>query len=83
MHSTTQAQLEWMRTNNFAEAKIRHDVRTAKIGPVRFMPGPFGIFAGVKRAAFWLLDFVEDNRHAATVPSGLVQMGNEEYLVGQ
>lgn len=56
MHSTTQGQSEWMRMNNFAEAKIRDYVRTAKIGPVRFMPGPFGIFAGVKRAAFWLLD---------------------------
>ena len=56
MRSTTQGQLEWMHMNNFAEAKIRDYVRTAKIGRVLFMPGPFGIFGAVKRAAFWLLN---------------------------
>jgi len=56
MPSTTQGQLDWMRLNNFPEARIRDYARTAKIGRVLFMPGPFGIFGGVKRAAFWLLN---------------------------
>ena len=56
MPSTTQGQLEWMRMNNFEGAKIRDYVRTAKIGRILFMPGPFGIFAVVKRVVFWLLN---------------------------
>jgi len=56
MHSTTQRQLQWMRTANFAEEKIRDYERTAKIGRILFMPGPFGIFAAVKRVLFWLLN---------------------------
>ena len=56
MHSTTQRQLQWMRTVNFAEEKIRDYERTAKIGRILFMPGPFGIFAAVKRVLFWLLN---------------------------
>ena len=56
MRATTQGQLEWMRRSNFSEAKIRDYERTAKIGRILFMPGPFGIFGAVKRAAFWLLN---------------------------
>jgi nitroreductase len=56
MALTTQGQLEWMRTQDFAEAKIRDYRRTAKIGRILFMPGPFGIFAAIKRALFWLLN---------------------------
>lgn len=56
MSSTTQGQLQWMQMNNFAEAKIRDYARTAAIGRVLFMPGPFGIFAKAKRAAFCVLN---------------------------
>ena len=56
MLATAQGQVEWMRRNNFAEAKIRHYERTARIGRILFMPGPFGIFAAVKRALFRLLN---------------------------
>jgi nitroreductase len=56
MPRTTQGQLEWMRMKNFPEPKIRDYVRTAKIGRILFMPGPFGIFTAVKRALFWLLN---------------------------
>jgi len=56
MPATTQGQLEWMRRNNFAESKIRDYRRTARIGRILFMPGPFGIFAAVKRTLFWLLN---------------------------
>ena len=56
MAQTTQSQLEWMRRSKFAEAKIRRYERTAKIGRILFTPGPFGIFALVKRALFWLLN---------------------------
>lgn len=56
MPSTTDGQLEWMQTKHFAEAKIRDYQRTAKIGRILFMPGPFGIFGTVKRVAFWLLN---------------------------
>lgn len=58
MPATTQGQLEWMRTNNFTEEKIRDYERTARIGRILFTPGPFGIFAAVKWVAFWLLNLL-------------------------
>ncbi|HZP63660.1 MAG TPA: nitroreductase family protein [Terriglobales bacterium] len=56
LYATSQSQLKWMRKSNFAEAKIGDYERTAKIGRILFMPGPFGIFAVFKRAMFWLLN---------------------------
>src|SRR5262245_42537872 len=56
LSATTHAQLKWMRTSNFTEEKIRDYERTAKIGRILFMPGPFGIFAALKRAVFGLLN---------------------------
>lgn len=56
MSATTQAQLEWMRASKFAEEKIRDYERTAKIGRILFMPGPFDMFAALKRVLFWLLN---------------------------
>ncbi len=55
--ATSQSQLEWMRgRSEFSEAKIRDFERTARIGRILFMPGPFGIFGAVKRGLFWLLN---------------------------
>jgi len=55
--ATSQSQLEWMRSRSeFNEAKIRDFERTAKIGRILFMPGPFGIFAALKWGVFWLLN---------------------------
>jgi nitroreductase len=55
--ATSQSQLEWMRgRTEFSEAKIREYERTAKIGRILFMPGPFGIFGAVKRGIFWLVN---------------------------
>src|SRR5215475_10560474 len=55
--STSQSQLEWMRSRSeFSEAKVRDYERTAKIGRILFMPGPFGIFGAVKWVMFWLLN---------------------------
>jgi len=55
--ATSQGQLEWMRSKSeFSEAKIRDYERTARIGRILFMPGPFGIFAAIKRALFRLLN---------------------------
>ena len=56
LSTTAQGQLEWMRKNNFAAAKLRDYERNAKIGRILFMPGPFGIFAAIKRALFRLLN---------------------------
>jgi nitroreductase len=56
MPATSQGQLEWMRRSEFSEAKIRDYERTAKIGRILFMPGPFGIFGAVKCGIFWLLN---------------------------
>lgn len=56
LSSTTRAQAEWMRSSHFAEEKIRNYERTARIGRILFMPGPFGLFAALKRAVFWLLN---------------------------
>src|SRR5262249_28313906 len=52
----TKAQLEWMRATNFTEEKIRDHERTAQIGRILFMPGPFGIFGVIKRAIFSLVN---------------------------
>ena len=55
--ATSRRQLEWMRSRSeFSDAKIRDYERTAKIGRILFMPGPFGIFGAVKWAIFWLLN---------------------------
>ena len=56
MPATSRGQLEWMRRSEFSEAKIRDYERTAKIGRILFMPGPFGIFGVIKRGVFWLLN---------------------------
>jgi len=55
--ATSQSQLQWMRSRSeFSEAKIRDYERTAKIGRILFMPGPFGIFGAVKWAIFRLVN---------------------------
>jgi nitroreductase len=55
--ATSQGQLEWMRGRiEFSETKLRDYERTAKIGRILFIPGPFGIFAAVKWGVFWLLN---------------------------
>jgi nitroreductase len=55
--ATSQGQLEWMRSRSeFSEAKIRDYERTAKIGRILFMPGPFGVFGAIKWGMFWLLN---------------------------
>jgi nitroreductase len=54
--ATSRAQLEWMRSSGFSSAKIRDYERTAKIGRILFMPGPFGIFGAVKWAVFRLVN---------------------------
>jgi nitroreductase len=54
--ATSQAQLEWMRSSGFSPAKVRDYERTAKIGRILFMPGPFGIFGALKWALFRLLN---------------------------
>ena len=56
MLATSRGQVEWMRRSEFSEAKIRDYERTAKIGRILFMPGPFGIFGVVKKGIFWLLN---------------------------
>jgi nitroreductase len=56
LSTTAQGQLEWMRRSNFTEEKLRDYERKAKIGRILFMPGPFGMFAAIKRALFRLLN---------------------------
>ncbi|NYF90332.1 nitroreductase [Edaphobacter lichenicola] len=56
LSATSQGQLEWMRKNNFSEEKIHAYERRAKVGRILFMPGPFGVFAAIKRAFFRLLN---------------------------
>ena len=56
LSATAQGQLDWMRRSSFTEEKIRDYERKAKIGRILFMPGPFGMFAAIKRALFRLLN---------------------------
>jgi len=55
--ATSQSQLEWMRKNGFSDDKLRDYERTAKMGRIIFMPGPFGIFGAVKWLIFRLVNF--------------------------
>jgi nitroreductase len=55
--ATSQSQAAWMRSRSeFSVEKIRDYERTAKIGRILFMPGPFGIFGALKWGLFWLLN---------------------------
>jgi nitroreductase len=56
LSATSQAHLQWMRESSFSEEKIHDYNRRAKIGRILFMPGPFGVFAAIKRALFLLLN---------------------------
>jgi len=53
--ATSQAHSEWMRRNGFSDAKVRDYQRTAKLGRILFMPGPFGIFGAFKWTIFRLV----------------------------
>lgn len=57
LDATSQAQLEWMRGSGFSTEKVREYERTAKIGRLLFMPGPFGVFGAIKWAIFRLANF--------------------------
>ncbi len=56
MAATSRAQSQWMRMSDFSPEKIRDYERTAKIGRILFMPGPFGIFGALKKALFLMLN---------------------------
>ena len=55
LSATSKGEIEWMRRSNFSAEKIHDYERKMKIGRILFMPGPFGIFAAIKRALFHLL----------------------------
>jgi nitroreductase len=57
LSATSRSQLEWMRENGFTDEKLRDYERTAKIGRIIFMPGPFGIFGALKWSIFRLINF--------------------------
>ena len=54
--ATSQGQLAWMRKTGFSDDKLRDYERTAKIGRIIFMPGPFGIFGAFKWTIFRLIN---------------------------
>ncbi len=71
LSATTQSQLEWMRQANFSDEKIRDYERTARMGRILFMPGPFGVFGGEKGDP--LVDEpMEDDRNASALAPGSV-----------
>jgi nitroreductase len=57
LRATSDSQLEWMRRSGASDAKLRDYQRTAKIGRLIFMPGPFGIFGAFKWVLFRLINF--------------------------
>ncbi|HTQ96478.1 MAG TPA: nitroreductase family protein [Candidatus Acidoferrum sp.] len=57
LQNTSQLQLDWMRSSGFPEEKLRDYARTAKIGRILFMPGPFGLFGALKWLLFRLVHF--------------------------
>lgn len=56
LSATSQAQVEWMRKSNFASEKIVDYERTARIGRILFMPGPFQLFAAAKWVLFRVIN---------------------------
>ena len=56
LRATSESQLAWMRRSGFSEDKLRDYARTAKIGRIIFMPGPFGLFGALKWLLFRLLN---------------------------
>ncbi len=57
LQSTSQLQLNWMRETGFSDDKLRAYARTAKLGRIIFMSGPFGIFGAFKWLVFRLVNF--------------------------
>ena len=57
LSATSQSQLEWMRSNGFSDEKLRDYERTAKMGRIIFLPGPFGIFGALKWSILRLVNF--------------------------
>lgn len=57
LQSTSQLQLDWMGAQGFPTEKLRDYSRTAKIGRIIFMPGPFGLFGTFKWLLFRILHF--------------------------
>jgi len=56
LSATSEAQLDWMRRSNFSEEKTHDYERTAKIGRILFLSGPFEMFAAFKWVVFRLLN---------------------------
>jgi nitroreductase len=57
LRSTSQLYLDWMRSTGVPADELRDYERTAKIGRVLFMPGPFGLFGAFKWFCFRILHF--------------------------
>jgi nitroreductase len=57
LRSTSQLQLDWMRKTGFSDDACRSYERTAKLGRIIFMPGPFGMFGAIKWLMLRLLNF--------------------------
>jgi nitroreductase len=55
LEATSKLQHAWMRTAGFSDDKLRDYQRTAKIGRIIFMSGPFGLFGALKWFLFRLL----------------------------
>jgi len=55
LRSTARLQVAWMRQSGFPERKIREYARTARIGRIIFMPGPFNLLGALKWMLFRLL----------------------------
>lgn len=56
LRRTSQLHVDWMRKTGVSDDKIRNYARTAKIGRIIFMPGPFGMFGAFKGLMFRLLN---------------------------
>src|SRR5208282_1422829 len=56
LQSTSRLQVDWMRQSGFSDEKIRHYERTAKLGRIIFMTGPFGLFGAFKWLVFRLIN---------------------------
>ena len=80
--ATTESQLEWMRKEGFSETQISKAAKKAKLAKWFFHPGMVRDFRGAKMGDSESGELLEDHWHGAGGAAGIIQMGDEEHVIG-
>ena len=79
---TAQSQLEWMRRSNFTEDKTSRLRAESKDRPDSVHAGAIRNVCRDQTGLLPAAKSADGDRDAAALPAGLVQVGDEEYIVG-